>query len=51
MKPRRPPPQIDDTAIAQWVVETCLTFGTSVDTAYIVAGLFIKGINQRHEGE
>lgn len=31
---------------AKWVVETCLTFGTSVSTAYKVAGLFVEGLER-----
>lgn len=34
---------------ATWVVATCLTFGSSVSTAYKVAGLFIEGLEQVNE--
>jgi hypothetical protein len=30
--------------IAEWVVNTCLLFGSSVPTAHIVAATFIEGI-------
>lgn len=30
--------------IADWIVDTCLTFGTSVETAYYVAAIFIQGL-------
>jgi hypothetical protein len=30
--------------IADWIVDTCLTFGTSVVTAYKVAALFIEAL-------
>jgi hypothetical protein len=28
--------------IADWIVDTCLTFGTSVNTAYHVAAYFVE---------
>jgi len=31
---------------AKWVVATCLTFGTTVSTAYKVAGLFVEGLER-----
>lgn len=34
---------------AKWVVVTCLTYGTSVSTAYKVAGLFIEGLERSYE--
>lgn len=30
--------------IADWVVETCLTFGTSVHTAYYIAAIFVEAL-------
>jgi hypothetical protein len=30
--------------IADWVVDTCLAFGTSVETAYHVAALFVEAL-------
>ncbi|HEU4731733.1 MAG TPA: hypothetical protein VFT22_27745 [Kofleriaceae bacterium] len=30
--------------IADWIVETCLTFGASVTTAYRVAALFLEAL-------
>jgi hypothetical protein len=39
-----------DRELCEWVVDTCLKFGASLYTAYIVAGLFIQGI-QLHRGE
>ena len=30
--------------IAEWVKETCLMFGSSVHTAYTVAGVFVEGL-------
>lgn len=34
----------DDKKIAEWVVQTCLLFGTTAQTAYTVAGLFLEGL-------
>lgn len=31
---------------AKWVVVTCLTYGTTVSTAYKVAGLFVQQLEQ-----
>lgn len=33
-----------DREWAEWIVQTCLMFGTTVATAYQVAGLFIDAI-------
>jgi hypothetical protein len=41
--------QFDDAAWAAWVCDTCLLFGTTVETAYRVAAMFIEGL--KHEGE
>jgi hypothetical protein len=30
--------------VAEWVVNTCLLFGSSVPTAHIVAATFVEGI-------
>lgn len=30
--------------IGQWVVETCLLFGTTPKTAFTVASMFVEGI-------
>jgi hypothetical protein len=38
---------LTDRELCDWIVETCLRFGASIHTAYIVAGLFIKGVRQR----
>ena len=35
---------LTDEELARWIVATCLLFGSTVATAYQVAGLFIKGI-------
>lgn len=32
--------------IAEWVVRTCEMFGTTIATAYRVAGLFVQGLNR-----
>jgi hypothetical protein len=32
--------------IGQWVIETCLLFGTRRKTAYLVAGAFVKGVER-----
>ena len=38
-----------ENEIAEWVVRTCLLFGTTVEVAYHVAALFIEGLNSgRH---
>lgn len=34
----------DPKKLAQWVVDTCLAFGTTVKTAYHVAGHFVDGV-------
>ena len=31
-------------ALAEWVRDTCLLFGTTVETAYRVAAMFIEGL-------
>lgn len=33
--------------LAQWLVETCLMFGASVHTAYLVAGVFLQGLERK----
>ena len=40
---------MDDLVIAQWVRDTCLLFGTTVETAYKVVAMFIEGL--KHESE
>lgn len=35
--------ELSSKAICEWIVNTCLTCGCSLSTAYQVAGLFIKG--------
>ncbi len=37
----------NEKAIAEWAVNTCLLMGSSVSTAYAVAGTFVDGINCR----
>lgn len=37
----------DDEALAEWVKDTCLLFGTTTETAYKVAAMFIEGL--KHE--
>jgi len=34
----------DERQIAEWVKETCLLFGSSVQTAYTVASIFVEGL-------
>lgn len=36
----------DERQIAEWVKETCLLFGSSVQTAYTVASIFVEGLQQ-----
>lgn len=36
---------LSEREIAEWVVETCLTFGATTYTAYKVAGLFVEGLS------
>lgn len=43
------PVTLDDAAWAEWVKDTCLLFGTTVETAYRVAAMFIEGL--KHESE
>ena len=33
-----------DIEIAEWVKNTCLAFGSSVSTAYLVAGTYVGGL-------
>ena len=35
----------DEKTIADWVVNTCLLFGSSVSTAHLVAATFIDGLS------
>jgi len=30
--------------VGQWVIDTCLLFGTQPKTAYLVAGAFVEGV-------
>lgn len=39
----------DLQAIAEWCVSTCIAGGSSVHTAYLVAGEFTKGLAQEWE--
>lgn len=32
--------------LAEWIVETCLLFGTTTETAYKVAAVFIEGLEE-----
>ena len=41
---------ISDQALADWVVTTCLLYGTTVATAYQVAGLFVLGVRENRKG-
>lgn len=36
---------MNDKELAEWVVQTCLMFGTTVATAYKVAGLFLEALS------
>jgi hypothetical protein len=36
-----------DQKIAEWVVGTCLLFGTTPSTAYRIAGLFLQGLEKK----
>lgn len=33
-------------AIAEWIVATCLLYGASESTAYLVAGHFLQGLER-----
>jgi hypothetical protein len=35
-----------DRELCEWIVDTCLLFGSTLSTAYQVAGLFIQGIQE-----
>lgn len=35
---------LNDEQLAEWVKDTCLLFGTTVETAYKVAAMFIEGL-------
>lgn len=37
----------DDKATAEWVVNTCLLFGTTVQMAHTIAGIFIDGLERQ----
>lgn len=39
----------DERVIAEWVRDTCLFFGTTVETAYRVAALFVEGLKHNLE--
>ena len=45
------PEDRDELKWAEWVKDTCLLFGTTVATAYEVAGLFVKAINEKEPHE
>jgi hypothetical protein len=38
-----------ERALAEWIKDTCLLFGTTVETAYRVAALFIEGLKHNLE--
>lgn len=40
---------VTDADLAEWVKDTCLLFGTTVETAYKVAALFIEGLKNSGE--
>lgn len=42
---------MSDKELADWIVATCLLYGTTVATAYQVAGLFVLGVNKKAEPE
>lgn len=44
--PERAALPISDKALAEWVVTTCLTYGTTVATAYQIAGLFVFAVTK-----
>lgn len=37
---------LNKAKIADWVVQTCLLFGSEVSTAYKVAAAFVEGLEQ-----
>jgi hypothetical protein len=39
----------DYRALAEWVKDTCLLFGTTVETAYRVAAMFVEGLKHNLE--
>lgn len=36
-------------ALGEWIIKTCLLFGTTLDTAYQVAALMVGGVRRRYE--
>ncbi len=36
-------------AIGQWVFETCILFGTTLVTAYLVSALFVQGVDNANK--
>ena len=41
---------MDDIQLAEWVKNTCLLWGTTVATAYQVAGMFVGALNnEKHD--
>lgn len=42
------PDSRDYEAIAKWIRDLCLMFGSSLGTAYIVAGHFVEGLQREH---
>jgi hypothetical protein len=38
-----------DKELADWVVSTCLLFGGTLETAYIVAGYFVQAVKDARQ--
>ena len=36
--------------VAEWVASTCLLYGTSVETACTIAGIFVGGLQREKAG-
>lgn len=46
-----PKTDLDLEQLAAWVVQTCLLFGTTHATAYLVAGEFLRGVEPAWKDE
>ena len=52
IKARLESPDTRDIAlseVAKWIADTCLLFGSTSGTAFIVAGEFVKGLKNEYE--
>ena len=43
-------PERELVGVAEWVASTCLLYGTSVETACTIAGIFVGGLQREMAG-